>query len=221
MRPPLLLACCKGAALCEECLETHLRVSNRCPLLCPSRPAVRHFVKQCREASPPYEEFIKSLETRAQEEERTGPSAVELGEAGLFENYVKSREMKGDADVALSLQMRYEEEVQEKRKLDEDKDLALARRLQKQEEQEKENRRKRLTKRPSDVNSIVVGKSIQKESKVRTLETFFGKPKPLQTSSQKPSASSSSSSSSSASSSSFGAAQKRQKVHEVIELLDS
>ena len=41
MRPPLLLACCKGSALCEECLETHLRVSNG--VLC-SAPAGRLFV---------------------------------------------------------------------------------------------------------------------------------------------------------------------------------
>lgn len=215
-RRPLLLACCKGAALCEECLGAHLRVSNRCPLLCPSRPAVRHFVRQCREASPPYDEFIKTLEARErQREEKIGPSAVKLGKAGLFENYVKSREIVGDADVALSLQMRYEEEVLEKRRFDEDKDLALARRLQEQEEEEKENLRKVLTKRPSDVNSIVVSKSI-KNSKVRTLDSFF-KPKPLQPNSQKSSLASSSSTSSSSSS---GAAQKRQKV-QVISLLDN
>ena len=173
-RQPLLLACCKGAALCEECLTAHLRVSNRCPLLCQTRPSVRHFVKQCLEATPPMEEFLKSLEAREKEnEENSGPITVELGEAGLFNAYVESREIQGDAQIALQLQMKYEDEQRKIKEKNEDKDLSLARRLQEREHIEKENLRKRLTKRPSDINSMVVRKIIEKESKVRTLDEFF------------------------------------------------
>ena len=225
-RRPLLLACCKGGPLCECCLQAHLRVSNRCPLLCETRPSVRHFVKQCLEATPPIEEFLKTLEKRETKDEQTGPSTVKLGEAGLFNVYVKSREIKGDAQVALKLQMEYEEEQRQKLKKDEDKDMALALKLQEQEQLEKENLKKRLTKRPSDVNSVVVSKNIERESKVCTLDTFF-KPKqrkPSLSSQRSPlraTGSTSSTSSSSFSSNAPSTAPKKQRVEVEIICLDT
>jgi hypothetical protein len=228
-RPPLLLACCKGCHLCEECLESHLKVSHKCPMLCSTRPSVRNFVSQCRKVTPAIDVFLKTLEERDSAKYDPRPRAVQLGEAGLFDVYVNSREMDGDADVALQLQLRYEQEAEEEQarkiKRDEEGDLAFARHLQEREERETAALKKRLTKAPTDINGIVnapysssgsngnkggvkKGGTVLLHSqrggssgKVRTLDSFFGKAPPAAKPSPPSSFSQSSSSSSSSSSS--------------------
>jgi hypothetical protein len=211
-------------------------------MLCSTRPSVRNFISQCRKVTPLIDVFLKTLEERDSAKYDPKPRAVQLGEAGLFDVYVNSRGMDGDADVALQLQLRYEQEAEEEQarkiKRDEEGDLAFARHLQEREERETAVLKRRLTKAPTDINGIVnapysgsgsgsngnkggvkkggtvlLHSQRRASGKVRTLDSFFGKAPPAAKPPPPPSFSQSSSSSSSSSSSFSSSSSQPQVQH--------
>ena len=142
MRPPLWLACCKSIHLCAECITQHLKMgTNKC-IICPSRPSVRNFLAQCHRVTPPtlLDDLLKKELVQKDEELRSKPKPIELGNAGLIEEYAKARGIeREDAHAALKLQMQIEVEERQEAKKREVLDLQMAKRLQEIEEIERKN----------------------------------------------------------------------------------
>ena len=182
-RPPLWLACCKSMHLCAECITQHLKMgTNKC-IICPSRPSVRNFLAQCEKATPAtlLEELREKKEIQEQEEYKSKPKPIELGKAGLMDEYAKARGIvkEGDGEAALKLQMQIEEEERQEVKKAEDRDLQIAKRLQEMEEKETQNLRKRLTKAPNLSGIAQHGRSsahVHSQGTL-TLHSYFGKVK--------------------------------------------
>ena len=152
-RIPLWLACCKSIHLCEECIKQHLKMgTNKC-IICPSRTSVRNFLAQCQRATPAtlLNDLRKKEVMQEEEELRNKPRPLELGKAGLLEEYAKARgiERDGDAHAALKLQMLIEAEERQEAKKTEERDLQMARRLQEMEDRDKQMLKERLTKAPN------------------------------------------------------------------------
>lgn len=109
--------------------------ASRC-IICPRRPT-RHYLKQCEDVTP--HGYLRTL-TQEQVEGVTNEPirrTAQLGAGTLFEEYVTSRQVRGDVEQAQKLQEQLQEEVAVEehavrlaRKKEEERDLELARRLQ-------------------------------------------------------------------------------------------
>ena len=180
-RPPLLLGCCQGMHLCEQCILQHMKMgTNKC-IICPARPSVRNYVAQCKSATPTdfLEELKKKERVQLEEESRTKPKPVELGKAGLLDVFIKAGEKEGDAEVALQLQMTIEQEERDAVEKASYRDLQMARRLQEMEEQERANLKKRLTKAPDVSGFRQHGRATDRNHSkgTLTLHSYFDRPK--------------------------------------------
>ena len=140
---PLLLACCKGGSCCRACIITHVeKGASRC-IICPKRPT-RHFVQNCEDATP--DNYIHTLQNAWLRECNEEPVRRVQANGTLFEDYVTSRQVRGDEEQAIRLHEEMNQELQQKLQREEEANLRLAQELQAEFEAERQELSRKLTK---------------------------------------------------------------------------
>jgi hypothetical protein len=151
-RTPLLFACCKGGECCRECLVNHISIGSAKCIICSKRPT-RHFIRECENTTPT--NFLDILIKKSKTDLESEPirRTIALGEGNLMAEYITSREVKGDAEIAHQLSRQLSDQEAKKREAVEKADAEFAARMQEEEEKARIAQKDRLTK-TADVSQI-------------------------------------------------------------------